>query len=471
MAFDAVKTRFAPSPTGHIHLGNARTALFNLLLAHHHHGVFLLRMEDTDVERSREEFIHAIQVDLRWLGLEWQEGEGIGGPHGPYRQSQRGSVYEAYYIHLEEAGLAYPCFCSPEELAVSRKAQLNAGRPPRYAEKCTHLSEEERQTLLEKGLKPTLRFRVPKGRTVEFEDLVRGAQCYKSDEIGDFIIRRADGTPAFFFANAVDDALMGVTHVVRGEDHLANTPRQLLLLEALQLPAPRYAHISLITGSDNSPLSKRHGSLSVATLREAGFLPGAIVNFLARMGHYYGHDHFLDLAQLAEQFAVEKLSRAPAAYDDARLLYWQQEAVSHASSDELWSWAGAEVHAIVPEEEAESFVSAVRDNVVMPDDVLVWAQIIYQDGIELESEELAIVQGAGGDFFRHALEALVLHGTDFMALAGEVGRRSEVKGKALFLPLRVALTGRRHGPEMGRILPLIGSERARRRLEKWVNTR
>ncbi len=467
----AVKTRFAPSPTGNIHLGNARTALFNLLLARHHGGTFLLRMEDTDLERSREEFIHAIQVDLRWLGLEWQEGEGAGGAYGPYRQSQRSSIYAAYYARLEQEGLVYPCFCSPEELAVSRKVQLNAGRPPRYSGKCAHLSEQERQALLERGRKPTLRFRVPKGRTVEFEDLVRGIQCYKSDEIGDFIIRRADGTPSFFFANALDDALMGVTHVVRGEDHLANTPRQLLLLEALHLPPPRYAHISLITASDNSPLSKRHGSLSVASLREAGFLPGAIVNFLARMGHYYGHDHFLELAQLAEQFEVEKLSRAPAAYDDARLLFWQREAVARASSDELWSWAGPEVHTIVPEKEAESFVTAVRDNVVMPDDMLTWARIIYQDKVELESAELAIVQGAGGDLFRHALEALVLHGTDFMALASEVGKRSEVKGKALFMPLRVALTGRQHGPEMGKILPLIGSERARRRFEKWVNTR
>ncbi len=471
MDASVVKTRFAPSPTGLIHLGNVRTALFNLLLARHHDGVFLLRMEDTDLERSREEFIHAIQVDLRWLGLEWQEGEGVGGPNGPYRQSQRGAIYDEYFARLEEAGLVYPCFCSPEELAISRKAQLNAGRPPRYSGKCAHLGEEERQVMLGKGLRPTLRFRVPQGRTIEFEDLVRGVQCYKSDEIGDFIIRRADGTPAFFFANAIDDALMGITHVVRGEDHLANTPRQLLLLEALELPVPCYAHISLITGSDSSPLSKRHGSLSVTALREAGFLPGAIVNFLARMGHYYGHDHFLDLHRLAEQFEIEKLSRAPATHDDARLLYWQREAVVHASTDELWSWAGAEVHAMVPEGEAESFVAAVRDNVVMPDDLADWARIVYGDEVELESEELAIVQGAGGEFFRHALEALVLHGTDFTALAGEVGKRSGVRGKALFMPLRVALTGRQHGPELGRILPLLGEERIRRRLEKWVNTR
>lgn len=470
MYADIVKTRFAPSPTGHIHLGNARTALFNLLLARHYDGVFLLRMEDTDVERSREEFIHSIQLDLRWLGLNWQEGEGEGGAYGPYRQSQRSAIYQEYYARLEQAGRVYPCFCTPRELAVSRKARLNAGQPPRYSGKCARLSPDEQKMRLEQGIKPTLRFRVPKGRTIEFDDLVRGLQCFKTDDIGDFIIRRADGTPAFFFTNAVDDALMKVSHVVRGEDHLTNTPRQLLLLEALDLPWPQYAHISLITGSDNSPLSKRHGSLSVASLREAGFLAGAIINFLARMGHYYGHDEFLGLSQLAEQFDVGRLSRAPAAYDDARLLYWQREAVSHADSAELWSWAGADVHAIVPESEAESFINAVRDNVQMPDDVLNWAQIIYQDELELDHEEIAIVQGADGDFFRHTLEALVLHGTDFRALASEVKRRSAVKGKALFMPLRVALTGQQHGPEMGRILPLIGVERARQRFEKWVST-
>ncbi len=471
MHSSAVKTRFAPSPTGHIHLGNARTALFNLLLAGHHDGVFLLRFEDTDAERSREAFIHAIQVDLRWLELNWQEGEGEGGPHGPYRQSRRVKIYQKHYVRLEQVGLVYPCFCTPQELAVSRKALLNAGQPPRYSGKCARLSEDEQQKRLEQGIRPALRFRVPGGRSVEFDDLVRGLQCFKTDEIGDFIIRRADGTPAFFFTNAVDDALMTVTHVVRGEDHLTNTPRQLLLLDALDLPRPQYAHISMITGSDSSPLSKRHGSLSVASLREAGFLSGAIINFLARMGHYYGHDEYLDLQQLAEQFDSGRLSRAPAAYDDARLLYWQREAVNHADSAELWSWAGAGVHAIVPESEADTFIDAVRDNVQMPDDVLNWARIIYTDELELDRDELAIVQGADGDFFQDALEALVLHGTDFKALAGEVKRRSGTKGKALFQPLRVALTGQQHGPEMGRIVPLIGVERARRRFEKWVSTR
>ncbi|HEY0720200.1 MAG TPA: glutamate--tRNA ligase [Gammaproteobacteria bacterium] len=466
-----IKTRFAPSPTGLIHLGNARTALFNALLALRHGGVFLLRIEDTDRERSRDEYIHALIEDMRWLGLDWQEGEAAGGAQAPYRQSERGTLYEHYYEQLARAGRVYPCFCSEQELKLSRKAQLNAGQPPRYSGKCSHLSSDEVAAKVAAGLRPTLRFRVPKGEEIVFTDGVRGAQRFRSDDIGDFIIRRADGTPAFFFTNAVDDALMEVSHVVRGEDHLTNTPRQILLLQALGLPVPSYAHISMITGSDGSPLSKRHGSLGIGELREAGFLPGAVVNHLARLGHYFGHDDYKELAGLAAEFETARLAKSPAAHDDGRLLYWQKAALLKASFEELWEWVGAEVRDRVPAEDAQSFIAALRDNLVMRADALRWAGRLYDEQLELEQENIEIVQAAGGDFFRHALEALTLHGPRFKELADEVKQRSGVKGKALFMPLRVALTGEQHGPEMGRVLPLIGMERARRRLEVWVNTR
>lgn len=466
-----IKTRFAPSPTGLIHLGNARTALFNALLALRSGGVFLLRIEDTDRERSRDEYIHALVEDMRWLGLDWQEGEAVGGAQAPYRQSERGAIYDRYYEQLAQAGRVYPCFCSEQELKLSRKAQLNAGQPPRYSGKCSHLSGDEVAAKVAAGLQPTLRFRVPKGEEIVFNDEVRGTQRFRSSDIGDFIIRRADGTPAFFFTNAVDDALMEVSHVVRGEDHLTNTPRQILLLQALGLPVPNYAHISMITGSDGSPLSKRHGSLGIGDLREAGFLPGAVNNHLARLGHYFGHDDFLDLHGLAAAFDTSRLAKSPAAHDDGRLLYWQKAAIAKASFEELWEWVGAEVRELVPASDAQHFIAALRDNVVMRSDALRWAGRLYAEQLELEQENIEIVQAAGGDFFRHALEALTLHGPQFSALADEVKQRSGVKGKALFMPLRVALTGEQHGPEMGRVLPLIGVERARRRLQVWVNTR
>lgn len=278
-----VKTRFAPSPTGLLHLGNVRTALFNALYARHGGGVFLLRIEDTDLERSRGEYILSLMEDMHWLGLDWQEGPEADDTHGPYAQSQRGEIYRRYFDELEEQGLAYPCFCSQRELELSRKTQLASGRPPRYAGTCAHLTAEERQKRLDKGIQPTLRFRVENGAVVQFNDLVRGPQAFPTDDIGDFVIRRAEGSAAFFFSNAIDDALMDVTHVLRGEDHLTNTPRQILLQQALGLATPHYGHISMIVGADGAPLSKRTGSRSVRELREAGYLPLAVVNYLARL--------------------------------------------------------------------------------------------------------------------------------------------------------------------------------------------
>src|SRR6185437_7016385 len=235
-------TRFAPSPTGELHLGNARTALFNLLLARRSGGRFILRIEDTDAERSREAHTAALMQDLRWLGIEWDAGPDREDLRGPYRQSQRGSIYTHYFEVLEREGSAYPCFCSPLELEISRKAQLASGRPPRYAGTCRELSPEQRAKKRQLGGAPTTRFRVPAGRRIEFLDFVHGPQSFFSDDIGDFVVRRTDGSAAFFFSNAVDDARMGVTQVLRGEDHLTNTPRQLLILEALGLPAPSYGH-------------------------------------------------------------------------------------------------------------------------------------------------------------------------------------------------------------------------------------
>src|SRR6185295_9209257 len=232
-------TRFAPSPTGSLHLGNARTALFNFLLARQLGGQFLLRIEDTDLERSAERYLAELIDDLHWLGLGWDAGPDIGGAQEPYRQSQRNAIYAEYFTRLATSGLVYPCYCTPLELEVSRRAQLAAGRPPRYAGTCRELSAGERDAKLAGGFKPSLRFHVPQGRSVEFQDFVRGGQRFASEDIGDFIVRRADGNAAFFFCNALDDALMGVTHVLRGDDHLTNTPRQILLLEALGLDMPR----------------------------------------------------------------------------------------------------------------------------------------------------------------------------------------------------------------------------------------
>ena len=466
-----VKTRFAPSPTGEIHLGNVRTALFNALLARKTDGVFLLRIEDTDQERSREDYRLQLQEDLRWLGLDWQEGPEVDGPHAPYLQSQRQAVYDRYYQRLIDAGLAYPCFCSDQSLKLVRKRQLAAGQPPRYAGTCARLSAEEVAAKREQGIQPTLRFRVPKGETVQFEDLVRGHQAYRSDDIGDFIIRRSDGTPAFFFTNAIDDALMGVTHVLRGEDHITNTPRQLMLLEALGLPKPTYGHISLIVGPNGGPLSKREGSASVRGLRERGFLPLAINNHLARIGHTYADDDFMSFDELAARFDTGRLGKAAARHDEVQLRHRQQQAVAGLDDAAMLAWLDATDSGLerVPAGEREVFVAAVRENVVMPEDAVLWVAAVYDDEPALSTDAQAVIADTDPVFFEAAIAALPDRAADFRAYAKAVGQAAGVKGKGLFMPLRAALTGQVHGPEMSQLFPLIGVERARARLTRWID--
>lgn len=464
-----VKARFAPSPTGEIHLGNLRTALFNYLYARGNGGVFLLRIEDTDAERSRPEYAGAMMDELKWLGLDWQEGPDADGGQGPYFQAQRSAVYQRYYDRLEQSGASYPCFCSDAQLKLARKAQRAAGQPPRYPGTCAGLSAEEVSRKLAQGGRPTLRFRVPPGRSVEFDDLVRGAQRFASDDIGDFIIRRSDGRPAFFFSNAIDDALMRITHVLRGEDHLTNTPRQLLILEALGLRPPAYGHLSLLVGDDGTPLSKRHGSRSVRQLREDGYLAGALLNYLARLGHSYDNDGFAGLDVLAKDFALDRLGRAPARYDPAQLRHWQKEALNAASTEMLANWfrqsePGRRLSAQWSEERLISLLDVVRDNVEMPADVAGWMQRLSPGRLDLQGRELDVLVSAGSAFFDAALALLDGAPAAFREFSKAIGGQTGLKGKQLFMPLRVALTGVAHGPEMARVWDWLGPDVCRARL-------
>ncbi|OGT19633.1 MAG: glutamate--tRNA ligase [Gammaproteobacteria bacterium RBG_16_57_12] len=468
MTAAVTKTRFAPSPTGYLHIGNLRTALFNVLLARHARATFMLRIEDTDEMRSHEQYQLSLQEDLAWLGLDWQEGPVVGGAFGPYRQAERDSIYEKYFVALETRGLAYPCFCSEQELKMARRAQLAGGKPPRYSGKCAGLSTQEVEARLAQGLPFVLRFRIPQDKAITFNDLVRGPQNFRSEDIGDFIIRRNNGSPAFFFCNAIDDALMQVSHVVRGEDHLTNTPRQILLLEALQLPIPHYGHITLIVGHDGTPLSKRHGSRNIGQLREAGFLPEAIINYLARLGHTYDNPAFMTLEQLAADFSIARLGRSPAHYDEQQLLHWQREAVAHADPAALWQWVSGDVENLVPQAQQQAFLDAVRHNIVFPEEARHWAGVIFADDLALGEEARQAVRQAGSAFFQAAAEAVEHHPHDFKALANDLKQRTGKKGRDLFLPLRAALTGELDGPEMGQLLPLISQRRARQRLAACI---
>ena len=462
-----VKTRFAPSPTGLLHFGNVRTALFNVLLAGKTQGIFLLRVEDTDVERSREEYIRALQEDLAWLGLNWQEGEGKDGNAAFYRQSQRGEIYQELSQKLTRQGKVYPCFCSALELEISRKTQAAAGRPPRYGGKCAHLSQGESAKKIDQGLSHSMRFRMPKSVAIEFNDLVRGPQKFSSDEIGDFIIRRSDGSFAFFFVNAIDDALMRVSHVLRGEDHLTNTPRQLALLQALDLPTPIYGHISLIVDSHGAPLSKRSGSMSVQELRELGYFPSAVNNYLVRLGHHLVQTELLDHREMCSAFSVENLGRAPARYDRTQLDYWQSQAVHKADIDSLCAWIADAIRGMVPADELTDFANAIRDNIIFPHDARLWAEAIFSTALPISHEAKAVLENTPADFFRKATDALGPD-LDFAAFAKRVKAVTGASGPKLFHPLRAALTGQVFGPELARVFPLIGLKRAQHRLAQHV---
>ncbi len=465
-----VITRFAPSPTGALHPGNARTALFSFLLARSSGGRFILRVEDTDRARDSDEHLAAQLADLAWLGLSWDAGPDREDDRGPYRQSARDGIYAGLYRRLEEAGHVYPCYCTPAELEVARKVQQAAGQPPRYPGTCRGLSAVERRARADSGRPAALRFAVPAPETIEFDDLVRGPQTVQTATLGDFLVRRADGGPVFFFCNAVDDALMGVTQVLRGDDHLSNTPRQLLLLRALDLPAPRYGHLPLLLDAGGAPQSKRRGSITVGELRRQGYRAEAIGNYLLRLGHHGAPDEWLDLPEFARHFRVDHLGRAPAHYDPVQLQHWQREAVRRLASVQVVDWLAAEFPADWSQARRLAVAALLQGNLVLPGDARLWFAVIDGELQPLAPDEARTVAEAGAEFFRFALSAYAEAGADLSGLAARLKARTGRKGGALFMPLRIALTGRHDGPELAALLAAIPAERVRERLAAAART-
>lgn len=468
MSHGPITTRFAPSPTGELHLGNARTALFSWLFARHHNGRFVLRIEDTDTERSKEAFIAAQMEDLRWMGLEWDAGPGKEVPGVEYRQSRRGAIYARYSATLDANGLTYPCYCTPLELDLSRKAQLAAGRPPRYAGTCRDLSPEARVRKSAQGISPTTRFRVPTGRRVEFDDMVHGFQSFATDDIGDFILRRADGSAAFFFSNAIDDSEMGITHVLRGEDHLTNTPRQLMVLEALGLRSPTYGHLSLLVGADGSPLSKRHGATSVREYRERGYLPSALNNHLFRLGHSSSENGVLEPLAMARAFTVKHLGRAPARFEESQLNVWQREVAHHLPLEESERWLAAETPRNIDAERRRAFIAAIRPNVLLPKDVAHWREVVFGPSPHLDEAGMQLVSNAGAQFFQAAASAARNSGGNLNIIVDAVKGATGAKGPALWKPLRLALTGTTEGPELAPLLKAMPESAIHDRLSRFA---
>jgi nondiscriminating glutamyl-tRNA synthetase len=460
----SVKTRFCPSPTGLMHLGNYRTALISWLYAKSKHGGFLLRIEDTDKARSEAQYSDQLQQDLLILGLKWDQGPNTGADSDKYFQSKRGEIYAQIYTQLLESGKAYHCFCSPDKLKAISKQQLAAGQPPRYLGTCRSLSSKEVENNFANGLTASLRFVVPSGQEVLFDDAIRGTQTFASDDLGDFIIRKTDASSSFMFCNAIDDALMEVTTVVRGEDHLTNTPRQLLILQELGLNAPAYAHISIILGDDGAPLSKRNGSESMNELLRIGYLPQAINNYIARLGNssYGNDDQLLSLEQLAGNFDINKLSKSAAKFDIAHLKFWQKKALRSLDIQQITEWITPHITCAVPSEKQELFWQTMGENIILPGQANSWSKILFTtDSLTLDTQILAV----DAAFFSQCSNIAKQYSSweDFIH---QVKQQGSYKGKSLFHALRMALSGRLDGPELKTIFNLLAKDQLALRFEK-----
>jgi glutamyl-tRNA synthetase/nondiscriminating glutamyl-tRNA synthetase len=476
-----MRVRFAPSPTGQLHVGNARTALFNWLLARGHGGTFILRIEDTDVARSTHESELAIVRDLRWLGLNWDEGPDAGGTHGPYRQSERLHLYESYAKELLASGAAYHCFCSAAQLEAERQQALAEGRPSLHSCTCRRLAPEDVESRIAQGERPAIRFLVPENRDVVFTDAVRGEVRFHTSVIGDPVIVRGDGHPAYNFAVVVDDALMEITHVIRGEDHISNTPRQILLYEALAFTPPTFAHLALVMGPDHSPLSKRHGATSVAEFRSKGYLPEALVNYLALIGWSpRGADHgqsggddaeLLPIDEMARRFELEHVGHSAGVFDEEKLAWVNRHYLKLADPKRLAELAVPYFHdagiPMMPNAEGLEFLAAAMTmasaSVDRLNQVPARLSLLFDYDAAAALDRPQVRDEMQTDGARAVAVALAeetasaprLDREKFREIANRVKARTGQKGKALFHPIRVVLTGRAEGPELDLAVPAI----------------
>lgn len=467
------RVRFAPSPTGQLHVGNARTALFNWLIARGQGGTFLLRIEDTDFDRSTEESDRSVLEDLRWLGLTWDEGVGVGGGHGPYRQSERLGLYRAHAERLLQDGHAYYCFCSAETLEADRQAALQASRPPMYSGVCRRIPVEAARARVAAGEPAVVRLRVPPNRGVAFDDLVRGAVRFETEVIGDPVLVRSDGVPAYNFAVVVDDALMGITLVVRGEDHISNTPRQLLLYEALGYTPPQFAHVSMVLGPDHTKLSKRHGATSVREFRERGILPEALANYLALLGWSPGSgEELLPLQELARRFRVEHVGHSAGVFDPEKLAWVNRHYLKEASPERLAALAAPFMAAAgwgLPGCDAdwrflERLVASAVGSVDCLADLPLRVRFLFDYDAKRAMEDPVVHEEATAPAAAAVVRGLAeeLAGSEpltdkdaFRAAATRVRQRTSAKGKDLFHPIRLALTGEASGMELDLAVPLM----------------
>lgn len=481
-----VRVRFAPSPTGKLHIGGARTAIYTWAFARANHGTFILRIDDTDPTRSTQENTDIILRAMRWLGLDWDEGPEVGGDFGPYAQTERLELYKQAAQKLWDEGNAYPCFCTPEQLAADREAAAARKDPFQgYQRRCRDLSREEAQARIDAGEKYVLRIKVPEDRgNVVINDAVHGEVVFDAKELDDFVIFRSDGTPTYNFATVVDDAAMGITHVIRGDDHLSNTPRQVMVYEALGAPVPTFAHISMILGADGKKLSKRHGATSVEEYRDAGYLSDAFVNYLALLGWSLdGETTVIPRDVLASQFSLERISKNPATFDPKKLDWMNAEYINRMEdaefADQIMLPELLEAGLIDEGFEAdESWVDAlaaiVKPRTKMPADAAAVAAPVFASADTLEYDEKSVNKGLAKEGTGAILDAAraALEGVDewtaenIDAALEPLPEALDAKKRIVFQAVRVAECGNMVSPPLGETMALIGREDCMARLDR-----
>ncbi len=464
-----VKTRFAPSPTGYLHLGNARTAIFSYLFARHNEGGFILRIEDTDKERSKKEYEEMLIDDLRWLGLEWDEF---------YRQSERFDIYREYVDKLLESGHAYPCFCTPEELEKEREEAKKKGIPYRYSGKCRHLTPEEVEKLKKEGKPFTIRFKVPENRVIAWKDLVKGSIAINTDDFGDFVIVRSDGSPTYNFVVVVDDALMGITHVIRGEDHIPNTPKQILIYEALGFEIPEFAHLPVILGEDRSKLSKRHGAVSVRAYREEGYMPEALFNYLCLLGWSPPEEgrEIFSKEELIKIFDLKDVNDSPAVFNKDKLkwmngVYIREVLPLDVLVERAIPFLEKVGYDVSDREYVKKVLSYTRDSFETLSEMVERLRPFFVDDVEIDDEYWSFLEDMKAYdtlslFLQKVREKKPETPEEVKKLVKEIQKTLKVKPPQVWKPLRIALTGELEGVGIDILIAVLPLEKIERRIER-----
>lgn len=481
-----IRVRYAPSPTGHLHIGNARTALFNYLFARNNGGTFIIRIEDTDQKRNIEGGEESQLKYLRWLGIDWDESIDKDGGYGPYRQSERLPIYKEYQDQLLERGLAYKCYCTEEELEAEREAQLARGEMPRYSGKCADLTDQEREVLEAEGRQPSVRFKVPAGKIYTFNDLVKDEVSFESDGIGDFVIVKKDGFPTYNFAVAVDDHLMKITHILRGDDHISNTPRQLMIFEAFGWEPPVYGHMTLIVNESRRKLSKRDESIIqfIEQYAELGYLPEALFNFIALLGWSpQGEDEIFSKEEFINIFDAERLSKSPALFDKQKLAWMNNQYMKKLDVEEvvalslphlIQSGRVKEPLSAVEKEWVTQLIALYHDQMSYGAEIVELSKMFFEAEIEYNEEAKAVLSEEQVPevltAFYNELDALETFKAEEIKRAMKaVQKTTGHKGKKLFMPIRVAVTGQTKGPELPNTIELIGKETIKNRLKQIIS--